>query len=262
VSSYARRNPTAPALGASPSAGGDAPPSDGRDLRKDEVATLAQLALAAAATHPGTAAFEARYQRERADKIRVREPGNAAVLEELARIATDEAKRCSDGTCGPDCLYDHPWRMDDDGTGEIRSFAGMQICVENPKGSTREWIDTDGTCGSTTMKYDYGYVVGSVGTDGDSVDAYLGPDDGARWVYVVHQMSKASNFTQFDEDKVMLGFASPDAARDAYIAQYDDTRFFGGMTMMTVEDFRQKLILDRGGKVTAALDELGKPDHE
>jgi phage-related protein (TIGR01555 family) len=142
-------------------------------------------------------------------------------------------------------------KTDDDGAGDHITFAGMQVCIESSQGSTREWTDTDGTTGSTTMKFDYGYVVGSRGTDGDSVDVYLGPNQDARWVYVVHQNSKASGFAEYDEDKVMLGFDTPNAARAAYLEQYDDERFFGSMTMMTVEQFRLKIFAEPNEKVAA-----------
>lgn len=141
--------------------------------------------------------------------------------------------------------------LDEDGGGQHVTFAGMQVCIESAKGSRREWIDTDGTTGSTTMKYDYGYIVGSRGTDGDSLDAYLGPSPSAEWVYIVHQQSKASGFTEYDEDKVMLGFDSPNHARDAYLRQYDDERFFGRMTVMSLDDFRLKMFAAPGEKVTA-----------
>ncbi len=84
------------------------------------------------------------------------------------------------------------------------------------------------------MRYDYGYIDGALGADGDSVDVYLGPDETAQWVYAVHQ-NKVPDFTTYDEDKVMLGWSSADAARDAYVEQYDDPRFFGGMSMIPVE---------------------------
>lgn len=140
---------------------------------------------------------------------------------------------------------------DGDGDGKHVTFAGMQVCIESPRGTTRSWVDTDGTAGETTMKYDYGYVVGSRGTDGDSVDVYLGPSPDAQWVYVVHQNSKASGFAEYDEDKVMLGFESPNDARAAYLAQYDDSRFFGSMTMMTLEEFRLKIFAQPNEKVAA-----------
>jgi len=134
----------------------------------------------------------------------------------------------------------------------VRTFAGLPIVIENPKGSTRNWVDSDGTAGSTKMKYDYGYVEGTCGPDGDGVDVYLGPNPDAHWVYVIHQMSKASGFQKFDEDKVMLGFDSANHARDAYLGQYDDERFFGGMSQMTVDDFKRQLITAVAGRIQQA----------
>lgn len=134
-----------------------------------------------------------------------------------------------------------PKRADEDGPGDRLMFAGFPVVIESPRGSTRSWTDSDGTKGSTRMRYDYGFIEGAMGADGDSVDVYLGPSESAAWVYVVHQMKKSTDFAEYDEDKVMLGFSSADHARDAYLHQYDDDRFFGGMSMMTVEDFRRRL---------------------
>ena len=146
-----------------------------------------------------------------------------------------------------------PSRTDDDGTGEVREFMGFSVVVENQKGSYREWTDpNDGSVGKTKMRYAYGYIRGALGTDGDSVDVYLGPSQSAEWVYVVHQM-RAPDFQQHDEDKVMLGFDSPNHARDAYLRQYDDERFYGGMSVMSVEDFAKKLTYP-GQKITCDED--------
>lgn len=139
---------------------------------------------------------------------------------------------------------------DGDGCGVQIEYAGFQVVIENARGSEREWIDTDGTRGKTRMRYDYGYLAGSKGADGDSVDVYLGPSPEAQWVYVIHQNRKQDGFATYDEDKVMLGFDSPNHARDAYLAQYDDERFFRGMSQMTVGDFRARLIESSGGAVT------------
>lgn len=220
VTSYARRNPTGPALGANAKQGGDVTPTNRDGLTELE------------------------YQRqmlERAHEMGA-EPGVIAFLEDMVDTCEiEEAGRA---------LSEERSRDDDDGSGPLRMFNGFPVVIESPKGSTREWVDTDGTRGSTTMKYDYGYVRGSAGTDGDSVDVYLGPNEGTEWAYVVHQMSKASGFTVFDEDKVMLGFDSANHAKDAYLRQYDDERFYGGMSIMTVEDFRLKIFAHPGEKVT------------
>lgn len=134
-----------------------------------------------------------------------------------------------------------------DGPGEKVTFAGLPVIVENAAGSTRTWTCEDGTSGSTLMKYDYGYIEGAMGADGDCVDVYLGPDESAKWVFVVHQ-NKGPDFEDFDEDKVMMGFPSADAATSAYVAQYTDEKFFGGMSQMTLVAFKKK-IFQQAGKV-------------
>src|SRR3990167_3927968 len=53
---------------------------------------------------------------------------------------------------------------------DIRTFAGLKVLVESPKGSTRRWAG-----GETTMKFDYGYLAdGYLGSDNEEVDVYLG----------------------------------------------------------------------------------------
>lgn len=123
-----------------------------------------------------------------------------------------------------------------------RTFAGLPVVVENEAGSTRQWHDRDGReSGSVVMRFDYGFIEGQVGSDGDEVDCYLGPDEGARFVYVVHQL-KAPEFERHDEDKVMLGFASESDAKVAFLAHRNDgERAYGGMSVIPLESFVTKL---------------------
>jgi len=118
-------------------------------------------------------------------------------------------------------------------------FQGLSICVENPKGSFRYWQDGS-EFGSTEMKFDYGFIEGTMGTDGDSVDVYVGPDKKSELVCVVTQMKKPI-FDQVDEQKLMIGFSNPEAAKAAYLAHYDDPGFFGGMTVCSIDDLKDKL---------------------
>lgn len=133
-----------------------------------------------------------------------------------------------------------------------RRVSGFDCVIENPAGSRREWVDGDGTRGSTLMRWDYGYIAGARGADGEDVDVYIGPDASPEWVFVIHQMCKATNFTTYDEDKVMLGWPTADAARAAYAQQYDDARFFGGMSMLSLDAFAAKLLAVDGEKITHA----------
>jgi hypothetical protein len=52
--------------------------------------------------------------------------------------------------------------------------------------------------------------------------------------------------TPYDEDKAMLGFASEDEARAAYLQHYDDPRFLGPITAMPVDEFVAKVRATKG----------------
>lgn len=125
---------------------------------------------------------------------------------------------------------------------ERRTFAGLEVVVENPKGSTREWHDrAAGKSGSTTMRHDYGFLADQLGTDGEEVDCYLGDDEAASFVYVVHQR-RTPDYKAHDEDKVFLGFGSEADAKAAYLAHRDDgEQAYGGMSAIPLEAFKAKL---------------------
>ncbi|MCU0912947.1 MAG: hypothetical protein MUC88_00115 [Planctomycetes bacterium] len=117
-------------------------------------------------------------------------------------------------------------------------FAGLPISVENRKGSIRRWHDqATGTDGETRMRVPYGYIRMTEGTDGDHLDVFLGPDENAKQVYVVHQM-RAPEFTEVDEDKIMLGWPDLASAKHAYLSHYDNPGFWGSATTIPVEKFR------------------------
>jgi hypothetical protein len=119
-------------------------------------------------------------------------------------------------------------------------FAGFNISIENKKGSTRSGKDKDGHKWHCKMFFDYGYIRGTEGVDGDHVDVYIGPDESAASVYIVHQNDPVTG--KYDEDKIMLGFPSEKAARQAYLKQYDRPGFLGAIDVMPVEEFRNKVL--------------------
>lgn len=117
---------------------------------------------------------------------------------------------------------------------------GLEIAIENPAGSTRSGQDRHGNRWSITMAHPYGYVVGSMGVDGDPVDVYVGPDAAAPMVYVIHQR-RVGDWVAYDEDKCMIGFGSEDEARHAFLQHYNDPRFLGPITAMTADEFVAKV---------------------
>lgn len=114
---------------------------------------------------------------------------------------------------------------------------GYDITIENPKGSTRSGKDANGKEWSIKMNYDYGYILGTKGTDGDHIDVYLSDNPTSGNVYVVDQIDQETG--KFDEHKVMYGFPSMEAARDAYKSQYEDGWKVGTITEVSRPDFKK-----------------------
>lgn len=118
----------------------------------------------------------------------------------------------------------------------------FNITIENPKGSVRSGIDTEGNKWETIMQNTYGYIRGTEGVDGDHIDVFLSDDiDGwnGRRVFVVDQYNEDGSF---DEHKVMLGFNETDDAEAAYFANYDSDWANNHKTVITavnLEDFEK-----------------------
>lgn len=119
-------------------------------------------------------------------------------------------------------------------------WQGLTIAIENEAGSTRSGTNRDGETWSRKMAYAYGEIQQTEGTDGDPVDCFLGPDEDAQFVYVVHAR-KVNRWDEFDEDKSMLNFTTQEAATAAFLASYSDPRFLGPITAMPVIEFVQKV---------------------
>jgi len=119
---------------------------------------------------------------------------------------------------------------------------GLEIAIENRKGSVRSGVGKDGKPWRTVMKHPYGYLKGTKGHDGEEVDVYVGPSKDAPHAFVVHQ-NKEDGKT-YDEDKVMVGFKSEDLARKAYLKHYDDPKFLGPISKVPIE--RLKALADSG----------------
>lgn len=116
---------------------------------------------------------------------------------------------------------------------------GQQIAIENPVGSYRNGIGEDGRPWSNRMRHEYGYLVGTVGADGDGIDVFRGNAKNADRVYVVNQVSGDG---LFDEHKVMVDFASADEAQNAYNAAFDpDWTGFDSICEMTMDEFNEWL---------------------
>lgn len=136
-------------------------------------------------------------------------------------------------------------------------FRGIKIGVENAPGTWRT-----GKGWKTFMKYPYGeFLANAMGHDKDKLDVYVGPHTDAPNVYVVHQNKVSGEGAgQYDEDKVMLGFRSPEEAKAAYLAHYNNEKFFRSITTMSFSLFKKALLREEfeGDKVANLKDMLEK----
>ncbi|OPB16689.1 hypothetical protein BFW91_00975 [Pseudomonas fluorescens] len=127
---------------------------------------------------------------------------------------------------------------------------GLNIAIENPRGSERKGVDGNGKEWSHSMSDHYGYIKRTTGADGDQVDVYVGPEPFSQRVFVVDQKDQGSG--KFDEHKVMLGYTSQAAAVKAYKSNFDKDWSVGDVTEMKMPEFKAWLKAGDTAKPLAA----------
>ncbi|MCK1742166.1 PLxRFG domain-containing protein [Bradyrhizobium sp. 139] len=130
----------------------------------------------------------------------------------------------------------------------VVKWHGMEIAIENPKGSTRRGKSPDGKEWSVEMPDHYGYVKRTTGADGDQVDVYMGPHPDSEHVIVIHQQTLGG---KFDEHKAMLGYKDGASALNAYEKAFSDGRGFDRVQQietMTPAEFKQWVNSDKPKK--------------
>jgi hypothetical protein len=154
--------------------------------------------------------------------------GMLFIESELRSVGKAALKRLANGQVE----YDRDYRLQ----GKC-NFQGLNISIENKKGTYRQGTDINGKPWKTLMAYDYGRITGSKAVDGEAVDVYVGPNKECKRVFVVHQVDPYKNH-MYDEDKVMLGFNTREQAIAAYQSQYDRPDFLGEISEFDIKDFK------------------------
>lgn len=120
---------------------------------------------------------------------------------------------------------------------------GMEISIENPKGSIRSGRDADGQeWHSPELPADYGYLKKSTGADGDHLDVYIGPEPLSDKVFVINQKDLTTG--KFDETKTILGARSPAEAQAIYTRSFSDGQQkaldrIGDLLEVSVDEFKR-----------------------
>lgn len=121
--------------------------------------------------------------------------------------------------------------------GHLR-ILGFDITIENPKGSFRSGVDSNGKAYRNRITHDYGYFLRTLGKDGDAIDVFVGPDYEKGKIFVVDQFRNG----EFDESKVMLGFKDITSARKGYLSNYErDWKGLKYITEVDLETFKKWL---------------------
>lgn len=136
---------------------------------------------------------------------------------------------------------------------------GLDIAVENPKGSTRSGTSPDGKEWSNTMSHHYGYIKRTTGADGDAVDVFVNANADPESSGTVFVVDQTNGNGEFDEHKALLGFSSEAEAVEAYKAHYDKGWEVGPVTPMAADEFKQWA---REGDTTKPLNPVEQRDQE
>ncbi len=130
---------------------------------------------------------------------------------------------------------------------------GLDISIENPKGSQRTGVDPGGKAWSHTMSDHYGYIKRTTGADDEQIDVYVGPKPESTKVFVIDQLDQKTG--KFDEHKVMLGFNNQMQAIKAYRANFDKGWKVGPVKAMSMDEFKTWL-KDGDTQAPAAMDSI------
>jgi len=146
--------------------------------------------------------------------------------------------------------------------GHVRMH-GLDITIENPKGSERKGIDPDGKPWAVTMPYHYGYIKGTLAVDGDHVDCCIGDHPESELVFVTDQVDAKTG--RYDEVKCILGCLSQKDAHTLFISGFSDNKGakrLGAMTALHMPDFKSWLSGDTTKPLSDAIMEAAFTESE
>jgi hypothetical protein len=123
---------------------------------------------------------------------------------------------------------------------------GLDITIENAKGSKRRVKLDTGEHIKIKMPAVYGYIKGYLGADDEHMDVYLGKHPDEDIVYVVDQnlVNSSGKVLHFDEHKCFIGFRDSDKVKKNYLKAHDDdlgADRFSAMTKLTMDQFKNWL---------------------
>ena len=212
-------------------------------------------------------------QPQRGPNVPAHRPGVEKLLEVLAKATPQElrdAAREAEGNVRTQphlVLHDGNYKK-----GHIW-LQGLNISIENDKGSRRGEKDQQGIKWDVKMPGPYGYIRGTIGADGDQVDCYLGkhPESKTVWVIDQNRVSKKGKVKGFDEHKCGLAYLSLKKFLKDYLKSHFDGHGhdrLGDVVELSMKEFKAWLksgdtkspLAGVVGKVVLKAGELKKLD--
>lgn len=136
---------------------------------------------------------------------------------------------------------------------------GLNISIENRKGSKRGEKDQHGKKWQVKMPAPYGYIRGTIGADGMQMDVYIGKNPNSPRVWVIDQdkVTPEGAFHGFDEHKVMLGYKKlKPALRDWLKSHFEDNGHekLANVVELSIDEFKAWL---KDGDLKRPISEQG-----
>ncbi len=102
----------------------------------------------------------------------------------------------------------------------IINFQGINIVIENRKGTIRKGTDEAGNKFEIKMPADYGFIKGYLGNDGEDIDCFVGPNKDSDFIVIIKQRNIVTG--GMDEEKIILGCNDTEEAIKLYISAFAD----------------------------------------
>jgi len=122
-------------------------------------------------------------------------------------------------------------------------FQGIEICIEWPKGSIRQYKEDNEMKDGKRMKADYGYFKGTTSEDKEELDCYVGPNHKTTKIFLLMQKPTPWDIEHgmdSPEEKYMLGFNSKEEAKNAYLGSMP-SKWFDSITEIDWDAFLERL---------------------
>lgn len=108
------------------------------------------------------------------------------------------------------------------------TYQGIEVYVDRPRGYVQTGETASGQAWERVYFCDYGYLPGTQGGDLEPLDVFLGPVEDAETAYLITQVTAAG---EFDELKLMFGFAAPEHAKAMYL-RHVPPQYLGSISSM------------------------------